>query len=60
MDKSYLGYKCTAHYNYVVIIQLLKVKSARFISAYEMNEPDNLKKILESPKWNFNDLDERG
>lgn len=37
--------------NYIVIIQLIKDKKAQFITAYEIQQEDNLKKILGSPDW---------
>lgn len=37
--------------NYIVIIQLVRNREARFISAYEINEPENLNRILASPDW---------
>lgn len=37
--------------NYVVIILIYEVKKARFISAYEINNDDNLKLFLEGPDW---------
>jgi len=37
--------------NYVVIILIYAVKQARFISAYEINDDDNLKLFLEGPDW---------
>jgi hypothetical protein len=37
--------------NYVVIILLFSEKKARFITAYEVNEPENLAKIVESPDF---------
>jgi hypothetical protein len=39
--------------NYVVIISINKQGTkARFITAYEINEEDNLEKIMSSPDWN--------
>lgn len=37
--------------NYVVIILIYAVKKARFISAYEINDDDNLKLFLGGPDW---------
>lgn len=37
--------------NYVVIILLFSEKKARFITAYEVNEAENLEKIKRSPDY---------
>jgi hypothetical protein len=37
--------------NYVVIILIYAIKQARLISAYEINDDDNLKLFLEGPDW---------
>jgi hypothetical protein len=37
--------------NYVVIILIYSVKKARFISAYEINNVNNLKLFLGGPHW---------
>ncbi|MBC8554018.1 MAG: hypothetical protein H8D23_30780 [Candidatus Brocadiales bacterium] len=37
--------------NYIVIIQFISKKMARFISAYEMQGEENIAKILGSPDW---------
>jgi hypothetical protein len=37
--------------NYVVVILIYENKRARFITAYEVNNDDNLKKIMNSPDW---------
>ena len=37
--------------NYVVIIVITDEKKAKFITAYEVNEEENLQKILNSPDW---------
>ena len=37
--------------NYVVIILIYAVKKARFISAYEINDDENLKLFLQGPDW---------
>jgi len=37
--------------NYVVIILIYSVKKARFISAYEINNVNNLKLFLGGPDW---------
>nr|WP_294899397.1 hypothetical protein [uncultured Pedobacter sp.] len=37
--------------NYVVIIVIFKEKKARFITAYEIEEEENLAKILDSPNF---------
>ena len=37
--------------NYVVIILIYSVKKARFISAFEINNVDNLKLFLGGPDW---------
>lgn len=38
-------------YNYVVIILVFKDKKARFMTAYEVTDDENLKLIMESPNW---------
>jgi hypothetical protein len=37
--------------NYVVIISLIKQNMAKFITAYEIQEEENISKILGSPDW---------
>lgn len=37
--------------NYIVIIQLYSKEKARFISAYEINDEENLKLIKDGPDW---------
>jgi len=37
--------------NYIVVIKLLSEKKARFITAYEVNDNENLEKIKNSPDW---------
>lgn len=37
--------------NYVVIIQLVDEKSARFITAYSIDDDDNWQKLMDSPDW---------
>lgn len=37
--------------NYVVVIVIFKEKKARFITAYEIDEEENLAKILDSPNF---------
>lgn len=37
--------------NYVVIIRIIKQSKAKFITAYEIQENENLSKILDSPDW---------
>lgn len=37
--------------SYIVIIQLINDNIARFITAFEIQEPENLRKVLESPDW---------
>lgn len=37
--------------NYVVIILLINSQTAKFITAYELNETDNVSKILQSPNF---------
>jgi hypothetical protein len=37
--------------NYIVVILVFKEKKARFITAYEVNNDENLKKIMNSPDW---------
>ena len=37
--------------NYVVVIVVFKEKKARFITAYEIDEKENLAKILDSPDF---------
>ena len=39
--------------DYVVIIAIMKPYSARFITAYPIDNEDNLEKILESPDWKW-------
>jgi hypothetical protein len=41
--------------NYIVIIQLVTLKEARFISAYEVNDSQNVARILASPDWELFD-----
>lgn len=37
--------------NYIVVIKIYAHKKARFITAYEINNDDNLQKIKNSPDW---------
>lgn len=37
--------------NYIVVIVIYAEKKARFITAYEVNIEENLRKILRSPDW---------
>lgn len=37
--------------NYIVIILLYRDKKARFVTAYEVNNDENLRKIKNSPDW---------
>lgn len=37
--------------NYIVVIKLLNSNKARFITAYEVNNEENLEKIKNSPDW---------
>ena len=37
--------------NYIVIIVLFSKKKARFITAYEVNDDENLEKIMKSPTF---------
>lgn len=37
--------------NYIVVIALTNKYTAKFVTAYEINDEDNLKKILKSPDW---------
>lgn len=37
--------------NYIVVIVLYRFKKARFITAYEINDEENLQKIKDSPDW---------
>ncbi|NCC74267.1 MAG: hypothetical protein EOM06_12825 [Sphingobacteriia bacterium] len=37
--------------NYIVVILIFASKKARFVTAYEVNEKENLKKIMDSPDW---------
>lgn len=37
--------------NYIVIIKIFKKGEARFITAFEMNNEDNLEKLLNGPNW---------
>jgi len=37
--------------NYIVIIIIYAEKKARFLTAYEVNNDNNLQKILNSPDW---------
>ena len=37
--------------NFIVVILIYSYKKARFITAYEVNDNENLTKILSSPDW---------
>jgi len=37
--------------NYIVVILIYRHKKARFITAYEVNDDENLRKIKNSPNW---------
>ncbi len=37
--------------NYIVVILIYQKKKARFITAYEVNNDENLQKIRNSPDW---------
>lgn len=37
--------------NYIVVIKIFSKTKARFITAYEVNEDENLEKIKKSPDW---------
>ncbi len=37
--------------NYIVVILIYRQNSARFITAFEVNDEENLKKILKGPDW---------
>ncbi|MEM0541832.1 hypothetical protein WFZ85_04345 [Flavobacterium sp. j3] len=37
--------------NYIVVILIFKNNKARFVTAYEVNDDDNLDLILGSPNW---------
>ena len=37
--------------NYIVVIKIFAKNKARFITAYEVNNDENLKKIKNSPDW---------
>jgi hypothetical protein len=37
--------------NYVVVIVIFAIQKARFITAYEVNDEDNLSKIMNSPNF---------
>jgi len=37
--------------NYIVVILIYRDKKARFVTAYEMNDKENLEKIRKSPDW---------
>jgi hypothetical protein len=37
--------------NFIVVILIYAAKRARFLTAYEVNNDDNLKKIMNSPDW---------
>ncbi len=37
--------------NYVVIIQIVSQSRARFITAYEIEDEDNLSKFINGPNW---------
>lgn len=41
--------------NYVVIIRFTGKSKAKFMTAYEIQEDDNLEKIKESPEWDKED-----
>lgn len=46
--------------NYIVIIRFTGIKKASFITAYELQEDENIKKIKNSPQWvNIFGMDER-
>lgn len=38
--------------NYIVIIRFIGFKKAKFVTAYEVTDDNNLQKILDSPNWN--------
>lgn len=37
--------------NYIVVIMIFRNKKARFITAFEVNDEENLKKIVNGPDW---------
>lgn len=37
--------------NYVVIIAVFRLDQARFITAFEMNDDENIEKVLNGPDW---------
>lgn len=37
--------------NFIVVIVIYSEKRARFITAYEVNDNENLKRIINSPDW---------
>ncbi len=37
--------------NFIVVIVIYSEKKARFITAYEVNDIENLEKIKNSPEW---------
>ena len=39
--------------NYIVVIIIYSKGKARFITAYEVNDDENLEKIINSPDWAY-------
>ena len=37
--------------NYIVVIMIFRNKKARFITAFEVNDEENLEKIVNGPDW---------
>ena len=37
--------------NYIVVIIIYADRKARFVTAYEINDDENLKRIIDSPDW---------
>ncbi len=37
--------------NYIVVIQLYRTHKARFVTAYQIDNEDNLNEIINSPNW---------